>query len=203
MKRALPWLVVAAVLLFVGDVIGDMLEDAPAAVVRTVVREVTPPEYAETVEALRLDREGLLARIRGLEARRPDTVLVVDTVYLPAIAHGTARIDRSGRLTVEVLRLQPAADSVDAAYRPELHQGIDVADCDDGFTLQDGEVVCDRARLGHLYALGGVGVRASFAGLAWEPSYRSLWEIRAGRSFAYDRSGDAWAVSLNRRIQLW
>lgn len=194
---ALPYLVVAAVVFFVGKAFGG--ESEPVVVTR--VDTVTTERYASLVDELRLERDGLRARIEGLEARPPRVVTRTDTLYLPAVAHGVVRVE-DGSLTVEVMVLE--VDSLRPAYRPELRQEIDVSDCDEGYSIQDGEVVCDPAQLGHLYLTADAGLHDALAGLEWEPSYRSLWEISVGRAFAYDRDeGDRWKLRIRRRVELW
>lgn len=184
----LPHVVVAALILFAGKAWGEAGE--PTVV--TEVDTVTTERYAGLVDELRLENNGLRARIEGIETRPPEVITRTDTLYLPAVAHGTVRIE-DGSLAVEVMVLE--ADSLRPAYRPELHQGIDVSDCDEGYSIQDGEVICDRAQLGHLYVGPWLSLKPALA-VWWEPSYRSPWE-------AFVRYSDEWDFGIRRGIQLW
>jgi hypothetical protein len=136
-----------------------------------------------------MERDGLRARLEAVESRGPRIVIRTDTVVQPPdtvflpILHASSR----GRLTIPAL----VADTVDG-YRPEIWQGFDTSDCDEGWTVQGGVLVCDRARFGHL----SWGIEASFAnpllnqgltgepliaglGVYWQPSYRSTWDVGA------------------------
>lgn len=160
-----------------------------SAGVVTVV--VAPDDY----ESAKLDASlwrgealGLRERIRGLEERRPttivrtDSVLVTDTVFVT--------IDQRGRLTYQL------ATSLDKPAPVELHTGIDVSDCDDGLQVRDRQVVCDDAQLGHMY-LGVQASRHPSLTAWWTPSFRSPWQV----GVAYD--GERWDGYVRRGLRLW
>jgi hypothetical protein len=189
--RNVPWLILAILVLFAGKAWGDWSDRSPTRdVVQTVVRTVAPQEYRDILEHYELREGGLRGFIEGIESRPPRIITKTDTLVLPAVAQGRARVDRSGQLTLEVLRLAPDT----AAYVPELHEDIDVSDCDEGFAINAGEVLCDRARLGHLYVVPASTLHYASATLLWKRSYRSGWWFRAGPHFPYD--GTPWRVDI-------
>lgn len=142
----------------------------------------------------------LQTRVRGLESRAPDRIIVVDTVVVADTVVLYARLARSGVLEIATGIREPLG------YRPEILSGVRLGDCDDGWLIRGQDVVCDRARLGHLTAfvragaawrpdglLSGVGS----AGLRWEPSFRSATavEIAAQADGRVSLSGQAgWRV---------
>jgi len=148
-------------------------------------------------------------RIRGLEARAPDTVRVAarpvdvsrDTLARPAVAI------RGGFATYAVLI--PRADSL---HEERLLSGIDLRDCDDGFVLGPEGAACNRAALGHLllFARGGVltdvggnALRSitrqdvqpvGAIGVRWQRCYRCTFAVEAsiettGRKYFWGEYG--------------
>ena len=182
----LGYVVAALVLLFFGKAWGERRE--PEVVTR--VDSVTPARYAETLAGMRLENDGLRARLRGIESRPPRVIVRTDTVVAPPdTVYRFVNVDSRGSLSVEVLH---RADSV---YVPELHTGSDISDCDDGWQIRDGEVLCDKARLGHLYVGPWLSTHPALA-VWWTPSYRSPWEA----SISY--SGK-WEIGVRRGLRLW
>lgn len=192
--RHAPWLVVAVVLVFVGKAWGSSQVDT---VVRTQVDTVESGEYRAIAESYRIESEGLRARLEAVENRPPERIIRTDTVIQPPdTVLRFVTVNSRGRLAFELLLRR------DSLYAPEIHAGVDVSDCDEGYAVQDGQVVCDQARGGHLYAVVGAGVRYANSGIEWEPSYRSLWTFRAGYLFPYE-GRPRWTVQASRRVQLW
>jgi len=141
---------------------------------------VPPARLLEQVEALKLDNLGLTQRLQGWEVRPPRVVVRADTVVLPpdTVFLPLLRASARGLLTIPVL----VSDSV-PYYRPEVWRGFDVSDCDNGWVIQGGDLLCNRPRLGHLsfgfdsnltYQSDGVQLVGA-AGLYWRPTYRSGW----------------------------
>jgi len=169
---------------------------------------VSAARYQRMVLNLQRERDGLRARLEAVESRGPriitrtDTVVQPpDTVFLPIIS-ASAR----GKLTLPAL----IADTLDG-YRPEIWQGFDVSDCDDGWSVQNGVLVCDRPRLGHLSWGLQVGFGMDFLsrtavadpviaelGLWWQPTYRSTWDV--GTSLGTD--GRA-RLTVRKAWRLW
>lgn len=170
--------------------IKDARGGSPRVVTRTDTVEVAPAQLLDSLAALERRADGLMARIRGLERRDPSLVIRADTVVLPpdTVLLPVLRVTAAGRLSVPVLL---RADSIN--YRPEIRAGYETADCDDGWSWTPDGLVCDRARLGHLWLGGGVTMTRAMtslwhggaigepygeAGMWWRPSYRSGWAIR-------------------------
>ncbi|MEE8391873.1 MAG: hypothetical protein V3S14_13900, partial [Anaerolineae bacterium] len=105
-------------------------------------------------------------------------------------------VDSRGELSVEFLTPTPTADSVEVGYRAELSTGFDISGCDDGWAIQDGAVLCDRARLGHLFVFAQAGNR-SLLGTMWTPSYRSPWSVTIAHT------GSEWDIGIRRAWRLW
>lgn len=172
----------------------------------TVIVELPPTELLDRVEALRIENEGIRARLEAREERPPSVILRSDTVISPPdTVFAGLHVDAGGRATLAPLILE--TDSV--AYRPEVWQGIDVSDCDEGFSIVGGEIICDRARLGHLYGFLGLSggqpllgdsrdVFDATVGLLWRPSYRSGWAVEV----AADVTGRVY-VGVRREIRIF
>lgn len=114
--------------------------------------------FAERVEELELERDGLFAKLRGMELRAPQTVYRTDTLFAPPPdARGPVRIElEAGTLSYQEFRL--VADSTGGpAYRSEIREDVDIADCERASIGPDG-VVCDRNWLGRLGVFGEAGV---------------------------------------------
>ena len=147
----------------------------PDPVVVTRVDTIPPTELLANLRALQIEHAGALNRLRARETVRPRVITRTDTLIPPPDTVLVAvRVDARGHAAMGI---EIKADSL---YKPELHDGIDLADCEDGGTWDaSGEVVCDRARLGHLYAgfdiTAGLDGAVGATGLWWQPSYRSGW----------------------------
>ena len=188
MRRSLA---IGAALAVLGWSIG---RSAVPRVVVTEVDTVPPAEMVRQLEDLRLEREGWRAALEAIEARGPETITRTDTLILPPdTVYRFVRVDGAGRLSVAVL------GRVGPLYAPEIHRGIDVADCDDGYALQDGAVVCDRARFGHLTVGPGVEIAGEllpYVGAWWEPSYRSGWSVFVGY-------GKGWRLEVRKGVRIF
>lgn len=148
---------------------------------------VVPQEYRARLAELVVERDGLRARLRGLEQRTPATVYLTDSVLVTDTV--LVVVNERGRLTYQL------ATGFDHPAPAELRTGIDVSGCDDGFQIRDQEVICDRPRLGHLY-VGPVLSRSPALAAWWQPSYRSPWLAE----ISYD---GAWNVGVRRGVRLW
>ena len=183
--RLFAVLLVAALAFFAGR------DSVPPPEIVTRVDTVRPIEYRRTLESLQIENAGLKARLEGVERRVPERIIVVrDTVLVPDTVIRFVSVDSRGRLAVELL-------TGNGELRvPELHIGTDISNCDEGWQIQDGETVCDRARLGHLYVVPRLA-REPMLGLAWTPGYRSAWQAGVGYS------GRRWEGWVERRVPLW
>lgn len=172
-------------------------------------------EAREQIETVRGERDGLRgrvatlqARVRGLEERTAEHITVYDTMIdVRTVPVGLqSSIDRRGQLTVLVA--VPTA----GGHQPEQRERIDVADCDDGLTIVGADVICDRARLGHMSVYVSAGASAPFSslqeraqlrphadiGVHWQPSFRSTWSVR----LAAGTDGRV-EVDVRRGIRIW
>ena len=164
-------------------------------VTHTDTIEVAPAAWVAERDSL------LLEAAKGLQ-RAPRVIVRTDTlVQAPDTIVEIFLVDETGSATISTLV------QADSLYAPEIHKGVFVGDCDDGFGWQAGTVVCDKARFGHLY--GGVELGAviqslsslSFApniGIYWEPSYRSPW-----RASLILTSDGVLSVAVKKGYQLW
>ena len=153
---------------------------------------VAPVALLERVRGLADERHGLLATIAGLERRGPRTITRTDTLIAPPDTVLLAYLKSSGtELTLPVLVMDTSG-----LGRPELHGGLDVGDCDDGWSWSPAGLICNRPRFGHL-TLYGAGAallpltatasagprRLSSAGLvgeagvSWQPKFRSTARV--------------------------
>ena len=142
-------------------------------ITNTVTEFVTPQDLLDERNDLRQSASGLRARIRGLENRVPVVVHRTDTILVPPdTVFETVVLSAAGTLTLSTLNLRNQT--------AEVQQGIPVADCDDGFVIQASGVICNKARLGHLYLFGSASSTLGSAGAYWTPAYRSTLRISAG-----------------------
>ena len=151
MKKLAPglWLVLAAAF---GLWLGRASKHAPPprTVRETVVDTVAPVALLERVRGLADERHGLLATIAGLERRGPHTITRTDTLIAPPDTVLLAYLKSSGtELTLPVLVMDTSG-----LGRPELHGGLDVGDCDDGWSWSPAGLICNRPRFGHLTLYG-------------------------------------------------
>lgn len=177
---------------------------SPAREPVTVTRTDTIPPAAmvNEVQNLRLANHGLRAKLAGQEAVVPSTITVTDTLVTPPDT-----VLQLVRVEDQTLTLAPLIKG-DSLWAPEIHR-FDIAGCDDGFSWNAGELVCDRARLGHLalYAEAGVAghpfspipnlAYQAAVGVQWTPSFRSGWRVSTalamdGRATLTIRKG--WSV---------
>lgn len=199
--RLLTVLVLVALAVFVGRAWGGAGKSGD---VITRVDTVAPADYQDQLRAFYMERDGLRARLEGIESRAPEVIVITDTVVTaPDTVYSFVNVDSRGELSIEVLTRADDAtevgsmlpDSTPIRYRPSLYTGIDISDCDDGFQLRAGEVLCNRSRLGHAW-VGPELSRSPSVSLWWKPNYRSPWE--AGVSFS-----GSWNFSIRRGIQVW
>lgn len=195
--RALTVAVLVALAVFVGKAWGGA---GRTVEVVTRVDTVAPADYQDQLRAFYLERDGLRARLEGIESRAPEMIVITDTVITPPdTVLSFINVDSRGDLTLEVLTVTESGglvpDSTPFRYRPALYTGIDISDCDEGWQIRAGAVTCDRARLGHLW-VGPELARSPGVAAWWRPSYRSQWE--AGVSWS-----GSWDFSLRRGVRVW
>ena len=176
--RRISWsnVLVAIGFLLVGRYMGVAAE--PEVITR--VDTVPPAAMADSLSALSLEVGGLRAILDGRDYVSPRVILRTDTLVTPPDT-----VLQLVALKGTTLSLAPLIHT-DSLWAPELHR-FDVGNCDDGFSWAAGELVCDRARFGHLalYAEAGMASRPfvpmpdltyrAEAGVEWTPSYRSPW----------------------------
>lgn len=173
MKTRLPTIPETVALVAIGIAVVGWLRDSETIKTVTQIIEVTPAEILQERDELRQSASGLRARIRGLENRVPAVVERADSVVSPPDAgFEIASVSAAGSLTLSTFDLRNAT--------AEIQRDIFVGDCDDGFVIQPGSVICNRARLGHLYLYGSASSEYGSAGAYWTPSYRSTLRISAG-----------------------
>lgn len=146
-----------------------------------------------------------LAGLRGIDTLAP-TAVAVTTATVPQPDSVVISTD------LDLLRELAVVSSV--VPRDSLRLGIrrtyPLSSCD-RVTLLPTRAICDRPRLGHLYAFGGVGAsldprvvtgspsgarpRAE-AGLEWEPHLNASWRVRA--TVATDGTFTAMALARKR-----
>ena len=176
---------VSTVLAVVGALwIGSYLAPDQPPIYETRVDTVAPAALLDSVRALRLESSGLRAMLAGRGEVQPRTILRTDTLVTPPdTVLQIVAMDGNGNLTLAPLI------RADSLWAPEIHR-FDVGNCDDGWSWASGQLVCDKARLGHLSPFVSAGVRSSVvrftpdpllsAGLEWTPSYRSAWRASVG-----------------------
>lgn len=196
--------VIAGVLLLCA---GYSFREPGETVVITRVDTVPYASFRDSLRSERIVATGLRAKLAGRESRQPITILRTDTLVSPPDTVVQMVVWREGMLTLAPL----IRDSTDPVLRlPEIHR-FDVGSCDDGFSWNAGELVCDKARLGHLslIAQGSLGsdlLTQPNAGLAWTvsagaewtPSNRSGWRA----SLLLDQGGRA-ELAVARRWRLF
>lgn len=167
--------------------------------------------YRARIQELEADvgeRDGVIsqlsAALKAQEQRRPHSIVVYDTVI--DVRRDTlilgAQQDSRGRLTIDI------ATPDTAGHVPETRAGIELSDCDDGWTIRGGAVLCDRPRLGHLsiIARGGVAYETASgvlspslqAGIRWQPTFRSSWSAEA----TVDQAGIV-RIGAEKQLRLW
>lgn len=185
MKFSVSNVAVALGMLLLGAWCGPRPEPPPAEVI-TRVDTVPPTELLETIRNGALENTRLNRIIRGYESRPPVTITRTDTLIAPPDTVLMPLVKVEG----QTLLLAPLiADSTGPMLRPELHR-FDVSGCDDGFTWNAGEFICDKPRFGHLslFAEASLSTATSkinfrpeaYAGAEWTPTHRSPWRVRMG-----------------------
>lgn len=165
------WHVIVAVfLLATGWQVGARAGEPVTLVVQdTVALE----ELERRLEAQRIRGDGLMAALENRQARGPDTVWVTDTLVSPPdTVFEFIRLNERGNLTAS----RYTRDG--ELYAPQVTT-YNVSDCDEGFQLEGGTVICDKARFGHLYLLTALSSSYAGAGLRWTPGYKSRWALEA------------------------
>lgn len=173
----------------------------PEPSVLTVVREIPSEELERKIQDLTIERDGLRARLEAVEAREPRIVYRDTTVYVEIpvpVCSEVVAVDDRGQLSAGVF------SRVDGGWQRSMPTGIDVSDCDEGFSFGPEGVTCDRARFGHLdLALGArlvlpEQVPAGEIGLAWRPSYRSTWAVDA-----LVTTRETFELRVRKGLRLW
>ena len=178
---------------------------SPAREPEVITRVDTVPSaaFADSLEALSLEAEGLRAILDGLDYVSPRVILRTDTLVTPPDTVLQLVNLTSSTLSVGALITR------DSLWAPEIHR-FDVGSCDDGWSWNAGALVCDRARFGHLalYAEAGMASRPfspmpdlayqAAIGAEWIPSYRSAWRV----STALVADGSV-ALTVARKWTLW
>lgn len=159
---------------------GYSFREPGETVVVTRVDTIPFAAYRDSTRNLRLTASSLRDRLAARGVVQPRAILRTDTLVLPPdTVLQVLQLSASG-----VLSLAPLIRS-DSLWAPEVHS-FDVGSCDDGFSWAAGELVCDRARFGHLSMTATAGAAYPFwggthpewessVGLEWVPAYRSGW----------------------------
>ncbi len=149
--------------------------------------------------------EQLKRTLEGIQARGPTTLTVYDTII--DVRTDTVilalSVDESGTLTLDT-----AVPDSHGLHRPQTGRGAQLGDCDEGWAIRGTQVICDRARLGHLRLLARAGLRSDITtpaplptlaiGARWTPSYRSRWAIEA--RVTEQLAGE---LTIERHFQIW
>lgn len=192
--------VVAGVLLIC---LGYSFREPGETVVITRVDTIPYAAFRDSLESQRLEADGLRAKLAGRGVVQPRTILRTDTLVLPPDTV-LSLLKSDGR----TLTIAPLIKGSDSLWTPEIHS-FDVGKCDDGFSWASGELVCDRARLGHFGPAVRLEAHAdpfrrttpiarATVGVEWIPSYRSGW-----RSFLGMGQDGSVVVSVSRRWLMW
>lgn len=149
-------------------------DTAPKPTVLTRIDTVIPQAFQDALRDARLQVGDLRSRLEGVRPLTPVTVLRTDTVVTPPDTVVQFFRISEGRITVAPLMRR------DSVWVPELIT-YQIGNCDESLSFQDGQLICDPARLGHLWL--GLGVDAGTSGVyptlaaLWKPSYRSPWFV--------------------------
>lgn len=184
-------------------VVGYSFREPGETVVLTRVDTIPYAAYRDSLKAERLSAAGWRAKLAGRMAITPTAITRTDTLVIPPDT-----VLQLVRVEGPTLTIAPLI-RVDSLWAPELHH-YQIGNCDDGWSWAAGELVCDRARFGHLslYAtLGATGAPfgatlnaalSTGAGVEWSPSYRSGWRV----SMAMDATGRLGLVAV-RKWNVW
>lgn len=162
----------------------------------TRIDTVAPAGMMKLLEDGALENTRLNRLLRGYQSRPPIQIIRTDTLVTPPDTVLQLVSVRGADLTVAPLI------RADSGWAPEIHR-FDVGGCDDGWSWKAGDLVCDRARLGHLSAAVAVGASYPFggrasAGLEWTPAFRSGWRA----SIQTDPVGRLTAA-VTRSLRIW
>lgn len=171
--------VLAVVVLLVGGagfLLGRASADGGDPLVRVDTVYADAAAYEQRIAAVERERDGLRDRLAGWERRGPRTLVIYDTVLVPEPGEELSlpvAVTEGGRASLPGL----VADT--AGLRPREYAGVDVRDCDDGWTFSRGVLQCNRARLGHLtaYVRGGASIPL-FTAEGWPRRLRPGEELR-------------------------
>lgn len=149
-------------------------DTAPKPTVVTQIDTVIPQAFQDALQDARLEVGSLRSRLEGIRPVTPVTILRTDTLVLPPDTVVQFFRITGGQITVAPLVRR------DSLWAPEIST-YRVGNCDESLSFQDGQLICDPARLGHLWL--GLGVDAGTDGVyptlaaMWKPSYRSPWFV--------------------------
>jgi hypothetical protein len=124
----------------------------PNEVPRVIIREVTSREMQEELDGLRLDNEGLLARIRGMVEVAPEEILIQDEPIegCPETAITEVRIAPMRSATYGRLNLlESDSATLTPTYQLSLLKDVDVSRCTE-YYFSGEEFICNTPRLGIL-----------------------------------------------------
>lgn len=177
-------------------VVGYSCREPGETVVLTRVDTLDYSRFRDSLKAERLESDGLRAKLAGRMRVEPVHIVRTDTLVTPPDT-----VLQLVRVEGQTLTLAPLIKA-DTLWAPEIHR-YQIGNCDDGWSWAAGELVCDRARLGHLApfvsaaGLYPLGVRVA-AGVEWRPSFRSGWRV----SMETDPTGRM-ALGVTRAWKLW
>lgn len=175
-KASVSNIVVVVAALLIGRCSADF--PPPPVITQVVYDTIAPTALLDSVRAMRMQADGLQAKIAARSRVLPERIIVTDTFVTPPDTVLQAVTLRGTNLSIA-----PLIRFDSAGWRPEIHR-FNVAGCDDGFSWAAGELVCDRARFGHLSPFVAFGVEreqgyafGASVGLGWTPSNASPWVI--------------------------
>jgi hypothetical protein len=142
--------------------------------------------------------DGLRAKLEGIQKLKPQTRTVYDTL-IQRIVEPVAERVVIGDGKVETLVLRPDSNG----FQP-VRERFTYKNCDDRLEFIRGQVICNKARLGHVTLFARAGLSSNInvpnpaaildAGISWQPSYRSTTQVEIygdgqGRASATFRTG--------------
>ena len=172
---------------FVGHLFGR--DSIPGEVPVTIIREVASKEMERELGELRLENEGLLARLRGRVEIAPAEELILDEPIegCPETAIMEIRIRPYGMASyTRLTRLESDSISVVPMYQFSLLKDVDISRCTQ-FYFSGETFVCDTPRLGvldlFLYTSLVTDQRVLDAGvgLNWRRWPSSNWSLELSR----------------------
>lgn len=198
LKFSVTNVAVVVIALFIGRCTADL----PSMPVITVRDTVAPAALLDSISRMAIEVDGLKAKLHDRKPLAPERIVITDTLVTPPdTVLQLVALDRRGTLSLAPLIHR------DSLWAPEIHQ-FDVSGCDDGFSWAAGELVCDRARFGHLSAYAALGAGTpvtgmSFStsaalGVAWKRSDKSAWTM----GLEIDAAGRA-QLEVVRDLKIW